>query len=203
MVICERFVNSRFTSNTYIIACSEHDNVWIVDPGDTEVVFEWMQNHSKTIVSGIILTHGHFDHIYGINNLLSRFPSCPVYVANAFGKEVLSDPKKNGSKYTEEGPIAINKDASIDIYPQEMELWEGVPLKVHYTPGHSDDSVCLQVEGMLFTGDTLILGIKTVTKLPTGSVEKLKDTMSIIGSFYNRDYTVCAGHGEKFKLKDN
>ena len=45
MVICERFVNSRFASNTYIIACSEHDNVWIVDPGDPEVVFEWMQNH--------------------------------------------------------------------------------------------------------------------------------------------------------------
>lgn len=200
MVICERFVNSRFTSNTYIIACSEHDNVWIVDPGDTEVVFEWMQNHSKTIVSGIILTHGHFDHIYGINNLLSRFPSCPVYVANVFGKEVLSDPKKNGSKYTEEGPIAINKDASIDIYPQEMELWEGVPLKVHYTPGHSDDSVCLQVEGMLFTGDTLIKDMRTVTKLKTGSREKLRESLDVLASLKGHGLMVYPGHEELFEL---
>jgi len=200
MVICERFVNSRFISNTYIIACSEHDNVWIVDPGDTEVVFEWMQNHSKTIVSGIILTHGHFDHIYGINNLLSRFPSCPVYVANAFGKEALSDPKKNGSKYTEEGPIAINKDASIDIYPQEMELWEGVPLKVHNTPGHSDDSVCLQVEGMLFTGDTLIKDVRTVTKLKTGSREKLRESLDVLASLKGHGLMVYPGHEELFEL---
>ena len=159
-----------------------------------------MQNHSKTIVSGIILTHGHFDHIYGINNLLSRFPSCPVYVANAFGKEVLSDPKKNGSKYTEEGPIAINKDASIDIYPQEMELWEGVPLKVHYTPGHSDDSVCLQVEGMLFTGDTLIKDVRTVTKLKTGSREKLRESLDVLASLKGHGLMVYPGHEELFKL---
>ena len=47
MVICERFVNSRFTSNTYIIACSEHDNVWIVDPGDTEVVSDGYFHESE------------------------------------------------------------------------------------------------------------------------------------------------------------
>lgn len=200
MVICERFVNSRFTSNTYIIACSEHDNVWIVDPGDTEVVFEWMHNHSKTIVSGIILTHGHFDHIYGINNLLSRFPSCPVYVANAFGKEVLSDPKKNGSKYTEEGPIAINKDASIAFYPQDMRLWDDVPLQVLYTPGHSDDSVCLLVEGMLFTGDTLIKDVRTVTKLKTGSREKLRESLDVLASLKGRGLMVYPGHEELFEL---
>ena len=56
MLSCKGFVNSRFTSNTYIISSSQYDNVWLVDPGDTEVVFEWMKNHSKTIVSGIFLT---------------------------------------------------------------------------------------------------------------------------------------------------
>ena len=131
---------------------------------------------------------------------MSRFPSCPVYVANAFGKEVLSDPKKNGSKYTEEGPIAINKDASIDIYPQEMELWEGVPLKVHYTPGHSDDSVCLQVEGMLFTGDTLIKDVRTVTKLKTGSREKLRESLDVLASLKGHGLMVYPGHEELFEL---
>ena len=131
---------------------------------------------------------------------MSRFPSCPVYVANAFGKEVLSDPKKNGSKYTEEGPIAINKDASIAFYPQDMRLWDDVPLQVLYTPGHSDDSVCLLVEGMLFTGDTLIKDVRTVTKLKTGSREKLRESLDVLASLKGSGLMAYPGHEELFEL---
>ena len=193
-MIISQVVNTVFNSCSYVL--SQDDASWIVDCGDVEQLLPLIGDH----LAGVLLTHTHFDHIYGINNLLSRFPSCPVYVANAFGKEVLSDPKKNGSKYTEEGPIAINKDASIDIYPQEMELWEGVPLKVHYTPGHSDDSVCLQVEGMLFTGDTLIKDMRTVTKLKTGSREKLRESLDVLASLKGHGLMVYPGHEELFEL---
>ena len=200
MVNCERFVNSRFTSNTYIISSTEHDNVWIVDPGDTEVVFEWMKNHSKTIVSGIILTHGHFDHIYGVNSIVSHFPSCMVYIANDYGKDVLSDPRKNGSKYTEQGPLVVNEHTQVVAYPDDMKLWDDVPLKVFYTPGHSDDSVCFIVKDMLFTGDTLIKDVRTVTKLKTGSREKLKESFSLLETLKGQGLTVYPGHEEIFEL---
>lgn len=200
MLSCARFVNSRFTSNTYIISCSAYDNVWLVDPGDTEVVFEWMRNHSKTIVSGILLTHAHFDHIYGINDVLSRFPSCVVYIANDYGKELLFDARKNASKYTEEGPMTVREDASVSYYPEELELWEGIVLKALYTPGHSDDSECLLVADMLFTGDTLIKDIRTVTKLKTGSRDKLKETLSMLEKLKGKGLTVYPGHEDKFSL---
>ena len=202
MVDCERFVNSRFTSNTYIISCADSENIWIVDPGDTKVVFEWMYNHSKTIVSGILLTHGHFDHIYGVNDILSRFPACVVYVANAYGREVLSDPKKNASKYTEEGPLAVLASAHVSLYAEGMKLWDDTPMKVLYTPGHSDDSVCLIVNDMLFTGDTLIKDVRTVTKLKTGSREKLMETIALLETFKGQGLTVYPGHGEVFRFDD-
>ena len=44
-----RFVNSRFNSNTYVISQHNYDNIWVVDPGDTEPFFEWMKIHSKNI----------------------------------------------------------------------------------------------------------------------------------------------------------
>ena len=200
MLSCKGFVNSRFTSNTYIISSSQYDNVWLVDPGDTEVVFEWMKNHSKTIVSGIFLTHAHFDHIYGINDILSRYPSCVVYVANSYGKELLFDAKKNASKYTEEGPMVVRKEAFVSYYPKELELWDGVFLKILYTPGHSDDSVCLIVGDMLFTGDTLIKDIRTVTKLKTGSRDKLKETLSMLEKLKGMGLMVYPGHEEQFVL---
>lgn len=202
MVDCEQFVNSRFTSNTYVISCSGRDSVWMVDPGDTTVVFEWMQRQSKTTVSGILLTHAHFDHIYGVNEILSRYPSCTVYVANAYGRELLFDARKNGSKYTEEGPLTVVGSACVAFYPEEIPLWDDVSLSVLYTPGHSDDSVCLLTDGLVFSGDTLIKGVRTVTKLKTGSRDKLKASLDLISSYKGRGLKVCPGHGETFSLDD-
>ena len=52
----------------------------------------------------------------------------------------------------------------------------------------------------LFTGDTLINGERTVTKLPTGSVEKLKESMSLYAGMKGRGYRVFPGHGKEFDL---
>ena len=198
-----RFINSRFTSNTYILAHPEHDNVWVVDPGDADNVFEWMRVHSKTSISGILLTHAHFDHIYGMNEILSQYPQCMVYIANDYGREALHNPKTNGSKYTEEGPIVIDDDnARIVYYIDIMLLWEDVEMQTINTPGHSDDSQCLLVDGMLFTGDTLIKDVRTVTKLKGGSVEKLYDTVGLLEQLKGHGLIVMPGHGDAFGLDE-
>ena len=197
-----RFINSRFTSNTYIIAHPEHGDVWVVDPGDTEPVFDWMKVHSKKAIIGILLTHAHFDHIYGMNEILARYPECVVYIANEYGKDALNNPKTNGSKYTEEGPIVVLPDAIIKYYDATMQLWDGVEMRTVNTPGHSDDSQCFIIDGMLFTGDTLIKDVRTVTKLKGGSVEKLGESMNNIAGLKGNGLIVEPGHGEKFGLDE-
>jgi glyoxylase-like metal-dependent hydrolase (beta-lactamase superfamily II) len=123
-----------------------------------------------------------------------------VYVANSYGKELLFDAKKNASKYTEEGPMVVREEAFVSYYPKELELWDGVFLKILYTPGHSDDSVCLIVGDMLFTGDTLIKNIRTVTKLKTGSRDKLKETLSMLEKLKGMGLMVYPGHEEQFSF---
>lgn len=195
-----RFVNSRFTSNTYIIAHPEHENVWVVDPGDTDAVFEWMKTHSKTVISGILLTHAHFDHIYGMNEIITRYPECVIYIANEYGKEALSNPKTNGSKYTDEGSLVVDENATVLFFNETLQLWEGVEMRTFNTPGHSDDSQCFIVDGMLFTGDTLIKDVRTVTKLKGGSVEKLDESMKMFAGLKGNGFKVMPGHGEVFEL---
>ena len=174
--------------------------MWVVDPGDTDNVFEWMKIHSKTTISGILLSHAHFDHIYGINEILTRYPQCVVYVANEYGKDALYDAKINRSKYTEEGPITLSDSAKIQYFPELLELWRGVDMKTIITHGHSDDSVCFIIEDMLFTGDTLIKNVRTVTKLKGGSVEKMKDSVNTLSELKGRNFKVMPGHGESFLL---
>ena len=196
------FVNSRFGSNTFILSHPKYDGVWVVDPGDTEPVLEWLQNHQKTSVTGILLTHSHFDHIYGMNEIVSHFPECVVYIANEYGLDALHNPKINGSKYTEEGPIEIAENAKVEYYCDTMQLWDGVVMKTINTPGHSDDSQCLLVDGRLFTGDTLIKDVRTVTKLKGGSVEKLEKSMKIIAALKGHNLRVMPGHGDEFELDE-
>ena len=137
-----------------------------------------------------------------MNIILSRYPQCAVYVANEYGKKTLNDAKKNGSRYTEEGPVVIKDGALIEFYSGGMRLWDDVPIIVLYTPGHSDDSVCFIVEGMLFTGDTLIKGVRTVTKLKGGSVEKLEKTIGYIETLKGNCLKILPGHNESFALDD-
>lgn len=195
-----RHINSRFTSNTYILSHPQYENVWIVDPGDVQPIINWIDSNGKKNVSGILLTHAHFDHIYGINDILNLYPQCIVYTANEYGKELLYDAKKNSSQYTELGPITIKEQAIVSFFKSEMTLWKDTLMKIYLTPGHSYDSVCLQIDNMLFTGDTLIKDVRTVTKLKGGSVVKLEETVKFLSTLKGKGLTVHAGHEDSFLL---
>lgn len=66
-----KIVNDIFKSNTYILEDDSSASVWLVDCGDTDNMIPLL--HSKQI-DGVLLTHAHFDHIYGLNKLLTIYP---------------------------------------------------------------------------------------------------------------------------------
>ena len=201
MINCTRFVNTWFTSNTYILSHSQYENVWVIDPGDMRPIVEWMDSNGKKMVSGILLTHAHFDHIYGINDLLNHYSQCIIYTANEYGRELLFDAKKNTSHYSDIGPIVVEKSALVQFYDQVLTLWPGINMEIYRTPGHSNDSVCFCVENYLLTGDTLIKDIRTVTKVKGGSVEKLEHSLAFLESFKGRNLMVMPGHNEPFPVE--
>ena len=73
-----QIVNRVYASNSYILYRFQHDEAWLVDVGDADVIIRWIEEHSKKL-KGVLLTHTHFDHIYGLNQLLDRYPDMIVF----------------------------------------------------------------------------------------------------------------------------
>lgn len=145
-------VNSLFNSLSY-----KYANV-LFDPGD-----EWAGFKDVKVV---LLTHAHFDHIYGLNRVLELNPSALVYT-NFAGREALLSDKKNMSRY-HETPFVFAYPENISVVDDgdEINLGDGLVAEAHFTPGHNPGCITWVIGDSVFTGDSYIPGIKTVTNLP-------------------------------------
>ena len=99
MIEIYSITNLVFKSMTYIISKNGFNKAWLVDIGDIEPVLELAKQHNLS-VEGVFLTHGHFDHIYGLNSLVEAFPDCKVYVTE-YTKQAIASDKLNMSRYHE------------------------------------------------------------------------------------------------------
>lgn len=170
----EEIINRVFTSKTYILPVGEQKDCWLVDCGDVEKVIEQGWN-----ILGVLLTHVHFDHIYGLNYLLERQPSALVYT-NAEGKEALLNPRWNFSRYhTDEPDFVLERMENVRVIESEGKIstfssTEGLlrqgsaqalpaveesprfldNIEALFTPGHEPSCVSYRLGDMLFTGDS-------------------------------------------------
>src|SRR5674476_694978 len=94
-----RFINSIFTSNSYILYSEISESAFVIDPGDSKTIIDWLKSNNK-FLKGILITHSHFDHIYGINDLHDNFPEMNIY-GSYYAKEGMMSEKLNGSLYME------------------------------------------------------------------------------------------------------
>ena len=189
----ERFVNKIFNSNTYLLTKSGEKNVWIIDPGDSGSKIAKRINAENRILSGILLTHAHFDHIYGVNELVELFPFANIY-ASFFAIEIMNSPKLNGSYY-QEIPFTINKSLHKNLAEgDKKQLWSETELTVYETPGHSPDCLSFFVNKNLFTGDALIPGIKVFTKLKNGNKIQAANSVEKILQTFEGNTMIWPGH---------
>lgn len=159
-------VNKLFSSVTYRI------NKILIDPGDVWEGFESVRT--------VLLTHAHFDHIYGLNELCLRNSDVKVYT-NAYGRMMLQDAKKNMSYYHETPFVFEHPERIVVVYDEEeIELWEDIVAKAIFTPGHNPSCITWLIDDALFTGDSFIPGIKTVTNLPGGNRMRAIESENLI-----------------------
>lgn len=143
--------------------------------------------------AAILLTHAHFDHIYGVKGCVETY-GIPVYMS----------PEDKGTK---EGAAAFALRSfmpapdtswdSVDIADGQTLSFGDMSLKVITTPGHSPGSVCFLCEesGDLFCGDTLFAGTIGRTDLPGGDYDK--EIVSIMDKVMglDGDVEIHPGHG--------
>ena len=146
------FITNRvFSSRTYILTKEDCEKVWLVDCGDTDRVLKMIGEKS---VEGVLLTHAHSDHIYGLEALMKRFPEVKIYT-NAAGIEALKDPRLNISHYHSEYPdISIEAPDNVCMLKEGSELNVlGEKVKVYETLGHAPSCITYIMGDKAFTGD--------------------------------------------------
>jgi len=191
-----QIVNSVFSSNTFIIEC---DCVgYLVDCGDIDEVLK--KSVEGIAVKGVFLTHTHFDHIYGIVNLLSIYPECVVYTSE-FGQKALASSKLNFSRYcTEISPIEFSSPNVRVVYDGgRIPLFDNVEMEIMETPGHDNSCLCYRMKDYFFTGDSFIPGMKTITTFKGSNKDANRISLTKIRSAITDEVIICPGHGEMVK----
>ena len=169
MLNCKPIINRLFSSVTYLIISNEGSSAWVVDPGDMDRLTPYL-NNTHIYISGVLLTHAHFDHIYGLNE------------------------KMNLSKY-HDSPFIFSREDSIESISDgsKIELDNEIKAQAIYTPGHNPSCITWIIKDCLFTGDSYIPGIKTVTNLPASNKEQARISEEKIKSLGN-DKLIYPGH---------
>ena len=193
MMKASHIVNTIFSSRTYILS-GDKSEFWIVDCGDVEPLMERLSavGGKDYRIKGVLLTHAHFDHIYGLPRLTELFPGVKVYT-NDFGRRTLADDKMNLSRYQGD---RINYDSDHVVVVDEgaeIELFDGVVAKVYWTPGHHPSCLTFEVGDYLFTGDAFIPGCDVVTNLPGGDRKLAAQSVERIRCLAEGK-VICGGH---------
>jgi hydroxyacylglutathione hydrolase len=189
--------NSPITSNCYIIY--GNNKCIIVDPGSSSniEIYDFL-NLNNLFPEYIFLTHEHFDHIWGLNDLKSTYLNLKVISSIECSNAIICS-KKNMSAFYQNINFTCLK--SNIIFEDSLDLdWNGTHFHFFVTEGHSLGSVCILFNNNLITGDTIILNEKTVTKLPNGSECKLKLSFLKISEKISFPINIFAGHGENFTI---
>lgn len=188
----KRLVAGMVETNCYIVMNEETKEAVVVDPADNAPAIRRTAEQLGVTVKGILLTHGHYDHMMAADELKEGW-KVPVYAHEEEAK-VLEDPNVNLSCKFMGGGFGIKADVLL----KDGELLElaGFSFRVIHTPGHTCGSCCYYEEaaGVLFAGDTLFEGSYGRIDFPTGSGRQMVHSVAEVLFDLPDEVQVFPGH---------
>jgi len=162
-------INGYDKNFSYFIIDEKSKGCAVVDPGDPAHLIAEIEQDSL-VPKCILITHSHFDHVSGVNEMVMRY-GVPVYIhKNARGRTEIEE--------------------EVFVYVEDKEVIEvgNIDIRVMHTPGHIDDAVCYHIEpkkswdgiGKLITGDTLFVEGCGRCDLEFSNVDDMYDTLNRI-----------------------
>ena len=191
-MIIKRFIAGRLENNIYLVADEKSGEAVLIDATQDLPEIQKAVKDLGVKVKYILLTHGHFDHILGLNSLKKSLNAPAVICKDDL---VISD---NINEFTRLFGLPDSVPPKYDMYIKDGDeiLLGSYKIKVIHTPGHTEGGVCYLVDGKLFSGDTLFRGSVGRPDLFGGNFGKLSD--SIKNKLFKLDdkIEVFPGHGD-------
>ena len=174
-----------YQTNCYIVHDSSSKKCIVIDPGyEAHTILDTLEDLGLEM-EAILLTHGHFDHVGAVRDLVAT-TGCRVFLRaeeTTMPHQMTAGPLYYSDSYPTEGKLQV---ADIDIL-------------VMHTPGHTPGSVCLLIEDAMFSGDTLFAGSMGRCDFPGSSIFDMRKSLRKLCAL-TKNYRVFPGHGENSTL---
>jgi glyoxylase-like metal-dependent hydrolase (beta-lactamase superfamily II) len=178
------FIVNEFGTNCYIYKDDMSDNAVIIDPGgDMNQIISLVHQRGFRIVN-VVVTHGHYDHIKGLGELVKLLPNIGVVVYEEELSLILDDEENLSILFADNLVKHLQNINWIKVKDGEELVCGTKKIKIIHTPGHTSGSMCLYIKekNFLFTGDTLFCGSVGRTDFPTGNIEMIEESIQKIFS---------------------
>jgi hydroxyacylglutathione hydrolase len=191
-LIVKKYPVGLIQANCYVIFDEKSKVGLIIDPGAEEERIYSECTKNNLVIRYIILTHGHGDHIGAVHSLKSML-----------GAKVLFNQKDDYLIHGETQkmtPYFKNiKAFEADVYIKNGDKlsFEGTEINIIDTPGHTPGGICILVDNILFTGDTLFQGSVGRSDFEYGSHETLIKSIQEKLLILDPNTIVYPGHGDK------
>lgn len=181
--------NGPFMVNSFLVVNGKKG--FFLDPGSGIKPLIVKAVSEELEIEAIIATHGHIDHIDGVNKVKEKF-NVPFY-ANNLDMELIQTVQMQARMFGVPDPGRVIPDKNLPL-DGEIQI-AGLTLELYHTPGHSRGSVSIKIDNTLFSGDTLFNFSIGRTDLPGGNYEVLISSIRDKIFTLPDDTRVLSGHG--------
>lgn len=184
-------------TNCYLVADEDSREAFLIDPADRAEELAYLIEREGVTLKGILITHGHFDHVAAVTELAARYhvPIC----CGEQEAELLANPVLNES-------AAFRREVSVvadRLLKDGQKLMLGkTEFTVIATPGHTVGGVCYysEQEQLVFSGDTLFFESVGRSDFHTGNertlMRSIKERLYVLPD----EVVVYPGHGPKTSI---
>ncbi|MBS7129365.1 MULTISPECIES: MBL fold metallo-hydrolase [Clostridium] len=178
-----------YDANCYIVMDEKTRDAVVLDPGGDGEMLERAIKDMGANVKSILLTHGHMDHVGGVEYLSDKL-NVPFYISKIDEEYMEKDNYVFGSIRNANGYLEDGNELSFG----------SLNIKVIATPGHTKGGLCFLIEDKLFTGDTLFQGSIGRTDFIGGSFSEIINSIKTKLLPLGDEIEVYPGHGPKSSI---